>query len=256
MEVTLKFPDLSKVRNSLILLRSEPAVLLLAVNAAASIGTAWGLNLTPQVTSTILVATTAALSLLIAVLARPASIPVIKGAIISLFAALEGFHLHLSQPKIAGTVAGLSLLLGLLFRQNLTPIRNRPVAVDPTVPPPGPGTVGLEPKTDYPFTRGGKFMPNPTLSVTTDKASYAAGEAVVLTAVFTDDQTETLTVVVSANATDAGGNSVSANTSFTSVVTAPQPMTVAVTDDHSDTYTQVSDNGAGTVVFSTTAPAA
>jgi hypothetical protein len=96
----------------------------------------------------------------------------------------------------------------------------------------------------------------PTLTVSTDKPSYRPGETVVLTASFTDDNTQTLTVIVSATATDAAGQTASANTSFTTVVSAPAPMTVAVTDDHSDTYTQVSDNGAGTVVFNTTAPAA
>lgn len=97
-------------------------------------------------------------------------------------------------------------------------------------------------------------MANPTLSVSTDKPSYTAGEQVTLTAIFTDDQTETLTVNVTSTATDANGQAVSAVTSFTSVITAPQPMTVAVTDDHGDVYTQVSDNGSGTVVFQTTAP--
>lgn len=94
----------------------------------------------------------------------------------------------------------------------------------------------------------------PTLSVSTDKPSYNAGDTVTLTAVFTDSQTETLTVTVTSTATDAAGNSVSASTSFSSVLTAPQPMTVSVTDDHDDTYVQISDNGAGTVVFTTTAP--
>lgn len=97
---------------------------------------------------------------------------------------------------------------------------------------------------------------SPTLSASTDKASYAPGEVVTLTAIFSDTNTQTLTVTVTAQATDAAGNVASATTQFNSVITAPEPMTVTASDDHGDVYTQVADDGAGTVVFQTTAPSA
>lgn len=151
MDIVITLPEVSRVRSLLILLQAEPAVVFLGVNAAVSIATAWGLKMTPQETATLLTATTAFLSLLIAILARPVSIPIIKGAVIALLTALEGFHLHLNQPRIAATVAGLSLVLGLLFRQNLTPtvhtrgLRERSKNDSPPPPPPVPapgGTVG------------------------------------------------------------------------------------------------------------------
>lgn len=141
MDIVITLPEVSRVRSLLVLIQSEPAVVLLGVNAAVAIATAWGLKMTPQETATLLASTTAFLALLVAILARPVNIPIIKGAIISLFTALEGFHYHLSQPKVAATVAGLSLILGLLFRQNLTPtvntrgIRERNVKETPSPTP-------------------------------------------------------------------------------------------------------------------------
>jgi hypothetical protein len=122
------------IRNFLLLLQSEPAVILLGVNAAVAIATTWGYHLSSQTTGCILVATTAALSALTAILARPASAAVIKGTLLSLLVAVEAFHFHISQPAIAGTAATLSILLGLLLRANLTPVVSQPPPPNPAYP--------------------------------------------------------------------------------------------------------------------------
>jgi hypothetical protein len=96
----------------------------------------------------------------------------------------------------------------------------------------------------------------PSLTLSTDAQSYAPGQTITLTAQYADVNTVQFTVNVTATATDAAGNAVNANTQFQVVTQAPVPMTVTVSDDHNDVWTQVSDNGAGTVVFSTSAPAA
>lgn len=119
--ITITLPSVGSVRNLLAVIQAEPAVVFFAVNAAVAIGTTWGLKLTSDETGALLVSTTAIISALTALLARPARVPVVKGAVVTVLTAMEAFHLHLSQTFIAGTAATLSIVLGLLFRQNLTP---------------------------------------------------------------------------------------------------------------------------------------
>lgn len=95
-----------------------------------------------------------------------------------------------------------------------------------------------------------------SLSIATDKQTYQPGETVTLTATYTDDQGESFTVNVSAQAADEATppNTATAQTSFDVQTVAPAPMTVTVSDDHSDQYTQVS-SAPGQAVFTTAAPA-
>lgn len=105
----------------------------------------------------------------------------------------------------------------------------------------------------YPGCMTTPAAPAPTLTIATDKASYAPGDMITLTATYADSTTASITVSVTASAVDAASNKVSANTSFQVVTSAPAPMTVTVTDDHNDLWTQQSAS-AGSVVFTTSAP--
>ena len=95
----------------------------------------------------------------------------------------------------------------------------------------------------------------PSLTISTDKPSYAPGDTVTLTAAYSDETGTTFTVNVTADAADSASppNTATATTSFAVSSAASELMTITVTDDHSDTYAQVS-NVPGTAVFTTTAP--
>jgi len=99
-------------------------------------------------------------------------------------------------------------------------------------------------------------MATPTLSIATDKLVYAPGELVTLTATYSDEMGSMFTVNVAATAADAASppNTAAASTSFAVQTSAPALMTVTVTDDHSDVWTEVS-NVPGSASFTTAAPA-
>jgi hypothetical protein len=117
------------------LLKYEPAVTFYAANAAAAIGVLWGFHLTVDQTGALSVITTAVASMIIAIMSSPVAVPIIKGAILTVFVALEAFHFQASPTIVGGTVAVVSLILGMLFRQSQTPLPNMPAV--PAAPSPG-----------------------------------------------------------------------------------------------------------------------
>lgn len=99
-------------------------------------------------------------------------------------------------------------------------------------------------------------MATPTLAIATDKTVYAPGETVTLTATYSDETGSSFTVNVAAAAADAASppNTANATASFMVQTSAPALMTITVTDDHSDVWSQVS-NVPGSATFTTAAPA-
>ena len=99
------------------------------------------------------------------------------------------------------------------------------------------------------------LMATPTLSIATDKPVYSPGELVTLTATYSDEQGASFTVNVAAAAADAASppNTANATTSFAVQTSAPALMAVTVTDDHADTWAEVS-NVPGTAILTTAAP--
>jgi hypothetical protein len=95
----------------------------------------------------------------------------------------------------------------------------------------------------------------PTLTIATDKPSYAPGETITLTCSYSDETGATFTVNVTADATDAATppNTATAATSFAVNATSSVLMTITVTDTAADSWTQQS-NVPGTAVFTTVAP--
>lgn len=82
-------------------------------------------------------------------------------------------------------------------------------------------------------------MANPTVTASLNKSSFAPGEQMILTVSYGDVDNKALQVTVVV--TDSAGNA-----SDPVVVTAniADPVTLAVTDDGSRTWTKQSDNGA------------
>jgi mevalonate kinase len=95
----------------------------------------------------------------------------------------------------------------------------------------------------------------PTLSLSTDAPSYVAGQALTLTAVYADSQSNPVTLNITAQATDSAGNTASATTTAVVVETASESMDVAASDDMGNSYTEQSNtlsDGTGTAVLTTT----
>lgn len=88
-------------------------------------------------------------------------------------------------------------------------------------------------------------------TVTTDKASYAPGDAITVTVEYTDPANPGTTLTITATVTNSDGTT-STGTASVQVGGSPaNPLPVSVTDSFGDSYTQVS-NEAGTAVFSGT----
>ena len=91
----------------------------------------------------------------------------------------------------------------------------------------------------------------PTLTLAADKATYSVGDVLTLTATYSDSTSAPVTLSIVASATDAAGNSINADLSVTVNTSEQQPMTIGVTDNFGDAYTQVS-NAAGVAVLTAT----
>jgi phosphatidate phosphatase APP1 len=96
----------------------------------------------------------------------------------------------------------------------------------------------------------------PSLSLTTDAASYLVGQTLTLTAVYADSQASPVDLTITATATDSQGNTVSAEVDVTVLAQASESMDVEASDNAGDTYTVVSNvlnpDGTGTAVLTTT----
>jgi hypothetical protein len=135
--ITIPSVNLSGILN---LIKTEPAVILMGINAGVALVVSWGFNLDTAQIGAVTIIATAVLSAITALLARPVSTPVIKGAVTTVLIALGAFHLHLAPSTIGTSVTALSIVLGLLFRTNLTPLPNLPAPlVVPVVAEPAPG---------------------------------------------------------------------------------------------------------------------
>jgi flagellar basal body L-ring protein FlgH len=92
----------------------------------------------------------------------------------------------------------------------------------------------------------------PTLSLSTDKTAYNPGDTLTLTASYSDASISQVQLTITATATDAAGNTVQATTTVPVNESTPAAMTVEVSDSFNDSYTQVSNDNAGTAVFTAT----
>jgi len=109
---------LTKLRE---LLAYEPAVVAWAVNGGVATVLAFLLNLDGTQTATVTTITTALTAIVTAVQARPVAVSVVTGALATVAQAVAAFGLNLPPTVIGAITAVASAVLGLLFRQNLTP---------------------------------------------------------------------------------------------------------------------------------------
>jgi hypothetical protein len=103
-----------------------PATILYALNTAVAFLVAFGLNLSATQTAAITTIATAVLGIAVAFTVRPPAVPVISAAFASALAAGASFGLHLSPNQIGVTIAALSLVVGFLTHQNVTPKAGSP----------------------------------------------------------------------------------------------------------------------------------
>lgn len=103
------------------LLTNEPALVAWVLNGGLATLLAFVLHLSAGQTAAIAMVTTALASVYTALRARPVAVPLLTGAMSALMTACEAFGLHLPASWVAAGVAGLSAVLGLVLRENLTP---------------------------------------------------------------------------------------------------------------------------------------
>jgi hypothetical protein len=101
--------------------RWEPALYLSIVNAALAAAVAWGLPLSHIQTAAVITIVTAVLAMATAVLTRPVEVSALTGAGVTLLTALGAFGLHLTQAQLGTGVALVSIVLGLILRQHVSP---------------------------------------------------------------------------------------------------------------------------------------
>lgn len=89
-------------------------------------------------------------------------------------------------------------------------------------------------------------MAAPVVSISVDKQTYAVGDKITATVVYSDPDARTYTGTVTG--TDAEGHVSTATATFA----ISDPVTVTVTDDGNRTWTKISDTGS-TAVFTATA---
>jgi hypothetical protein len=81
----------------------------------------FGLNLSADKTGAIVVIATALLALVTAVTARPVAVSVLAGIGTSVVTACAAFGLGFNPAKLGTLVAFLTVVMGLLLRQHLSP---------------------------------------------------------------------------------------------------------------------------------------
>jgi hypothetical protein len=110
------------IRRAVTLARDEPAVLTWALSAAAVAWAAFGFRAPPHDVTAVALIGQAIVTILTALAARPASVPVITGAIVELLTLAGGFGLHLSSAQIGAAAPLISIVVALQLRQAITPV--------------------------------------------------------------------------------------------------------------------------------------
>jgi hydrogenase-4 membrane subunit HyfE len=81
----------------------------------------WGLKLSTDQVGAVMTIATAAITLVTAFAVRPVSLPLIKGSAATILVAFSAFGLHLTANQVGYSTAVLSIVIGLLLRQNVVP---------------------------------------------------------------------------------------------------------------------------------------
>lgn len=99
----------------------EPAVILYAINSAVALLVAYGLDLSSDQVGAVTAIATGVLAAVAAAMTRPIVVSTITGALATVLAAVAAFGLDFTGDQIGATVTGVSIVLALLLRQNVSP---------------------------------------------------------------------------------------------------------------------------------------
>jgi hypothetical protein len=102
-------------------LKLEPVAIMYVLNVAVSLLVSWGLKLTADQVGAITTIATAVVTLVTAFSVRPVPLTVVKGAAATVLVAFSAFGLHLTVNQIGYSTAALSIIVGFLLRQSVTP---------------------------------------------------------------------------------------------------------------------------------------
>jgi hypothetical protein len=110
------------IQGLLRILKTEPALIGQTLTLGVAMLTAFGLHLSADRTGAVIVIVTALVALATALAARPVQVPVLAGIATTVLTACAAFGLDWSPAKIGSLVAFVSVFMGLLLRQHLTPV--------------------------------------------------------------------------------------------------------------------------------------
>ena len=113
---------MTTIRRLAALARDEPAVLAYALSAAVTAWAAFGFRAPPHDVADVSLIATAVTTIATAFATRPASVPVITGAIVEILTLAGAFGLHLSSAQIGAATPLVSVVVALLLRQAVTPV--------------------------------------------------------------------------------------------------------------------------------------
>ena len=100
----------------------EPAMILYSVNVAVGVLLAFHvINLTADQSGAVLTIATAITTGITAAITRPVVVPTLVAAASTAAVAVGAFGLHISDKQLSASTAALTLILGLLLRQQVTP---------------------------------------------------------------------------------------------------------------------------------------
>lgn len=103
------------------LLAYEPAVIAWVVNGGLAVVLTFLFNLNTTQTAAVTTITTALAAIVTALAARPVSVSIVTGALMTAIQAAVAFGVTMPTPVLGAITAVASAMLSLLFRQNLTP---------------------------------------------------------------------------------------------------------------------------------------
>lgn len=101
--------------------RREPAVWLYVINSAVALIVAYGVDLSQTQVAAVSTIATAFFAGWAAIITRPFVVSALTGAMSTMLTAAAAFGLHMSADQLSTTVTGLSIVLALVLRANVSP---------------------------------------------------------------------------------------------------------------------------------------
>ena len=103
-------------------LKTEPSVVMYAVNALLTALVAFGVHASPGQTAAVATIAAGVITIVTAASTRPVAVPLIVGAVSTVATAAAAFGLHLTSAQIGAAVPVLTIILSLVLREAVTPV--------------------------------------------------------------------------------------------------------------------------------------